>query len=358
MIKNREANALLPWLGEQLIQFYGPFRLLTSRLFLIGLGVIMASIATWFLLPRLMRYLPTDQGRAHAVAGQQSVGKPVGAGVVFVTIFLIVCLLVMPIELRWLGVLGCTLLAMLEGFMDDKSHGGWSELKLGLIDLAISIMGAILVCQFQTFEVWVPLIKTSIFVPPLVFIPFATGLIWLTINATNCTDGVDGLSGSLSALAFVFLGGILYGIVGHQDISRYLLVPLYPDGSTWAMMSFVMVGCLSAYLWYNAFPSALLMGDAGSRPVGFLLGTLVLACGNPFLIFVVAGVILVNGATGLLKVALLRAFKIGIFKTVRYPLHDHVRQKYGWSNTQVLVRFALLQALGSPLLLLLLLKVR
>jgi phospho-N-acetylmuramoyl-pentapeptide-transferase len=85
---------------------------------------------------------------------------------------------------------------------------------------------------------------------------------------------------------------------------------------------------------------------------------LVLACGNPFLIFVVASVVLVNGGTGLVKVALLRFFKVGIFKNVRYPLHDHVRQVEGWSNTQVLVRFMLLQAIGTPLLLVLLFKVR
>ncbi len=349
---------MLPWLGDRLVDTYGPFRLLTSHLFLIGLGVILSSLGTWILLPRLMLRLPTDKGRSFAVGGQQSVGKPVGAGIVFVTVFLVVSLLIMPLEWRFLGILGCVLLAMLEGFYDDKSKGGWSELGLGLVDLVISFMGAVFVSQLQDFQIWLPLIKTPIVVSPWVFIPFATGLIWLTINATNCTDGVDGLSGTLSAFAFVFLGGILYGIVGHKDISAYLLVPHYPDGSIWAMMSFVMVGCLAAYLWYNANPSALLMGDAGSRPVGFLLGTLVLACGNPFLIFVVAGVILVNGATGLLKVALLRAFKIGIFKNVRYPLHDHVRHSHGWSNTQVLVRFALLQALGSPILLLLLLKVR
>jgi phospho-N-acetylmuramoyl-pentapeptide-transferase len=100
------------------------------------------------------------------------------------------------------------------------------------------------------------------------------------------------------------------------------------------------------------------MGDAGSRPIGFLLGVLILSSGNPFLIFVVAGMVLLNGATGLLKVALLRFFKVGIFKQVRYPLHDHVRQQLGWSNTQVLVRFMLLQAFLTPLLLLLLLKVR
>jgi phospho-N-acetylmuramoyl-pentapeptide-transferase len=123
-------------------------------------------------------------------------------------------------------------------------------------------------------------------------------------------------------------------------------------------MAFVMVGCLAGYLWYNSYPSAVLMGDAGSRPMGLLLGMLVMAGGNPFLIVVVAGVVLINGATGLLKVALLRFFKIGIFKTVRYPLHDHMRHTEGWSNTQVLVRFMLLQALFTPLLLVLLFKVR
>ncbi len=259
---------------------------------------------------------------------------------------------------RFLGVLGGILLASVEGFLDDRSRKGWSELELGIMDLAISVLGAVAVCQLNTFELWLPLVKTPVMISPWLFIPLATGLIWLTINATNCTDGVDGLSGSLSAVAFVFLGGILYGVVGHQDIATYLLVPHYPDGADWGMMGFLMVGCLAGYLWHNAQPSAVLMGDAGSRPLGFLLGVLVLASGNPFLVFVVAGVVLVNGATGLLKVAVMRFFKVNLFKSVRYPLHDHVRYCLGWSNTQVLVRFVLLQALGTPLFLLLLLKVR
>ncbi len=349
---------MLQWLGQQLEPIYGPFRLLTAHSFLIGMGVLMAALATWYLLPRLAHNLPTDKGRTFAVGAQQSVGKPVGAGIIFIIVFLVVCLLVMPLELEFLGILLCTALAMIEGFMDDRSHGGWSELKLGIMDLVISVLGAIVLCEFNTYTIWLPLIKTTFYLSPWVFIPLATGLIWLTINATNCTDGVDGLSGSLSAIAFLTLGAILYGIVGHEAISAYLLVPHYPEGAMWAIMSFIMVGCLAAYLWYNAYPSAMLMGDAGSRPIGFLVAVLVLAAGNPFLILVVAFVILVNGATGLLKVALLRTFKIGIFKSVRYPLHDHVRQKYGWSNTQVLVRFVLLQAMWAPLLLLLMLKVR
>jgi phospho-N-acetylmuramoyl-pentapeptide-transferase len=83
-----------------------------------------------------------------------------------------------------------------------------------------------------------------------------------------------------------------------------------------------------------------------------------LATGNPVLILVVAGVVLANGATGLLKVSLLRFFRVGIFRGVRYPLHDHARQNLGWSDSQVLLRFVLLQAIGTPLLLLLVLKIR
>jgi phospho-N-acetylmuramoyl-pentapeptide-transferase len=349
---------LFPWLGEHLVEVYGPFRLLNSYLFLAGIGATMAAVLTWFLLPKLWRYLPTDGGRTHAVGAQESKGKPVSAGLVFISVFVLVALLVLPHEWRFVGVLACVLLSMVEGYLDDRTPGGWGEYRLGLADLGISLLGAFIFSRCEPVVMWLPLLKTPLTVTPWVFIPLATVLLWLSINATNCTDGVDGLSGSLLILAFTYLGGILYGILGHQGISAYLLVPHYPDGAVWGIMAFVMVGALGGYLWYNANPSLVLMGDAGSRPMGLLLGMLVLASGNPFLILVVAGVVLVNGGTGLLKVALLRFFKIGIFKNVRYPLHDHVRQVEGWSNTQVLVRFMLVQAIGTPLLLVLLFKVR
>jgi phospho-N-acetylmuramoyl-pentapeptide-transferase len=349
---------LLHWLGYQLVEIYGPFRLLKSHLFLIGFGAALAAILTWYLLPKLWSRLPSDQGRQHAVGASQSVGKPVGAGIIFVPVFVLVCLLVLPLDWRFLEVLAVMLLVMLEGYLDDRTPGGWSEVQLGIFDLGIALLGAIILCQFQAVQIWLPVIKAEVLLPAWAFIPLATGLIWLTTNATNCTDGVDGLSGSLSAVAFLYLGGVLYGILGHPGISEYLLVPYYPDGNAWATLGFVMTGCLGGYLWHNAPPSLVLMGDAGSRPVGFLMGMLVLASGNPFLILVVSGVILANGATGLLKVFLLRFFKIGIFKKVRYPLHDHVRREKGWSNSQVLVRFVLLQMVLTPLLLLFLFKVR
>jgi phospho-N-acetylmuramoyl-pentapeptide-transferase len=349
---------LLPWLGESLTHIFGPFRLLTSYLFLAGFGTALAALATGHVLPRLWCRLPTDRGRAFAIEAERSLGKPVGAGAIFIPVYLIVCLLVVPFGWPYLAALGCLLLAMLVGFLDDRTPGGWSEYRLGALDFGLALLGALIICPLKPMEIWLPLLKTPFVIAPLVYLPLATALIWLTINATNCTDGVDGLSGSLSALAFVALGGILYGVVGHQEIARYLLVPHYADGAGWGLMAFLMVGCLAGYLWHNGYPSAVLMGDAGSRPLGFLLGMLVLAGGNPFLIVVVAGVVLVNGTPGLLKVALLRYFRIGILKEVRCPLHDHCRHKNGWSNTQVLMRFMLVQAVGMPILFVLLLKVR
>ena len=349
---------MLYFLGQALADVAGPFRLLVSHIFLAGLGTALGALMTWWLLPRFWRLLPRDRGREYAIDAGESVGKPIAAGILFVPVFVLLCLLVVPFDWKFVGVLACVVGAMLAGYLDDLSEQGWSEYRLGTIDLIVALVASVMICGLEPFTIWLPVFKNPVLVAPWVFIPVATMLIWVSINATNCTDGVDGLSGSLSGMGLLFLGAILYGIVGHADIAAYLLVPHYSQGADWAIMAFVMVGCLAGYLWHNSYPSAVLMGDAGSRPVGLVLGVLVLACGNPFLILVVAFVVLVNGATGLIKVGLLRFFKIGIFGQIRYPLHDHVRHNLGWSNTQVLVRFMLLQALCTPILLVLLLKIR
>ncbi|MDH5737811.1 MAG: phospho-N-acetylmuramoyl-pentapeptide-transferase [Gammaproteobacteria bacterium] len=349
---------MLYYLGQILSEYAGPFRLLTSYIFLAGLGTALATVITWVLLPRIWDKLPRDKGRAHAVDAEKSIGKPISGGVVFIPVFVLISLLVVPFSWKFTGILLCVLAAMTVGFLDDKSRGGWSEYRLGALDLVLALISSIIICQMESYPVWIPLYKEVIHLHPALFIPMSTVLIWTAINATNCTDGVDGLSASLSSMGILFLGLILYGVVGHADIAGYLLVPHYPEGADWAIMAFTLVGALSAYLWYNSYPSAVLMGDAGSRPVGFLLGVFVLATGNPFLILVVAFMVLVNGATGMIKVALLRFFKIGIFGKVRYPLHDHVRHNLGWSNSQVLVRFMLIQAVGTPILMVMLLKIR
>ncbi len=350
---------MLPWLGQVLTPIYGPFRLFNSYLFLAGLGAALGAMATVLLLPRFWKWLPRDNGRIHAVDGLNAKGKPCSAGVIFIAILVLVCILVILFIWQIIGILARLMLAMLEGHLDDMNkNGGINEYVLGAVDLGISLMAALILSGFEDKVIWLPLIKTPVTLSLWVYVPLATGILWTMINATNCTDGVDGLSASLSILAFIYLGGILYVIVGHTGISQYLLVPHYIDGADWALIAFAMVGCLGGYLWHNSLPSSVLMGDAGSRPMGLLLGLLAMISGNPFLVFVVTGVVLLNGATGLLKVALLRFFNISTFKNIRYPLHDHARHNLDWSDTQVLVRFVLLQAVGTPLLLVLLFKVR
>ena len=349
---------MLYWLGGQLQGIWGPLRLLSSPLFLAAFGPALAAALTWRLLPRFWGRMPPDHGKVFAVDGTKSQGKPTGTGLIFVIIYAVVCLLVAPPTPVFLQMLGCIFLAMLSGFLDDASETPWHEYKKAALDLGIVVLAALVFCQLKPVEWWLPFTKQVYSVPVWLFIPLAVALLWLSINATNCTDGVDGLCGSLCSLALLYLGGFLIIVVGQAGISRTLLVPHTTEAVGWAILAFTMIGALASYLWYNANPSLILMGDAGSRALGLLLGVLVLATGNPFVILAVAGVILVNGATGLVKVSLKRFLNIEFLWNIRFPLHDHMRKNLNWSIPQVLVRFVLIQALLTPLLLLIFIKAR
>jgi phospho-N-acetylmuramoyl-pentapeptide-transferase len=387
---------MLPFLAPYLTPLWGPFRLLGSNLVLIGFGTLATAFLTWWLLPRCFAKLPRDQGKPFVKEGEEAKGKPTGAGVVFTAVFVAVLVLVLPPSLPMWALTVCLVLCMLTGYGDDCAEKHWSELRKGTLDLAVAFLASLVLCQGQDVTLWWPLVKGSapdgsFAIPVWVYVPLATVLLWWSINATNCTDGVDGLAGSLTLLSLFYLGGFLYGIVGHVDVARYLLLSHRPDGARWAILVFAAAGGLAGYVWHNAKPSAVLMGDAGSRFLGLLVGLAVLAAGNPFLVLVVAPVVLVNGGTGLVKLLLLRFFgKLGfdvrppagsivnaavrnvataeetarqslpvrLLHRYRFPLHDHCRKRLEWSDPQVLVRFMLLQALLTPILFGLLVKLR
>ena len=149
---------------------------------------------------------------------------------------------------------------------------------------------------------------------------------------TNCADGVDGLSGTL---VLITLGTFLV-------IDNILKV----SGDFNTLILLFMV-CILAYLWFNATPSKLMMGDAGSRAMGIFISIAALKSGSPILFIPVAIVLILDGGLGLVKVTLIRAFKIYILKNTRTPLHDHVRKVMGWSNTQTVFRFAIIQIVVS-----------
>jgi phospho-N-acetylmuramoyl-pentapeptide-transferase len=349
---------MLSWVEQAFGHLWGPLRLFSSFFFLAGVGYATAAVATWLLLPRLWDRLPRDRGRAFAVNAEQSVGKPMSAGLIFVSVFIVVSLIFVPLDARAIRTLPFVAAAMLVGAVDDRTPGGLSEYRLAVLDLIVAIGVAAVILGFGDSAIWLPGWKDAITLPAWLSLPLATGVIWLSINATNCSDGVDGVSGSLSGTAILLLGGLLYAVIGNTDVASHLNIPPNIGGANWAIMAFIMVGAVSGYLWYNAPPSTVLMGDAGSRPLGLLIGMLVVATGNPLFLLLVGTVILANGATGLVKVAITRFLGIRVLSRIRFPLHDHCRKNLGWSNSQVLVRFMLLHLGVSALLVTLALKVR
>jgi len=348
---------MLNWIYVTLGHVWGPLRLFDSFFFLAAIGFACCALVTWVILPKLWAALPTDRGRAFAINAEQSVGKPLSAGLIFVSVFCVASLIFVPLGARSLLTLPFILAAMIVGYLDDR-RGGFSEYQLAAMDLAIAVGASMVIYGMQPVTIWLPGWRDTILLSPWIATPVATGIIWLSINATNCSDGVDGVSGSLTATALLLLGGLLYAVIGNEVVAQHLRIPVNPEGASWAIMAFLMVGAIAGYLWYNAAPSLVLMGDAGSRPIGLLIGMLVVATNNPLFLLLIGSVLLLNGATGLVKVALMRFFGLRVLGGVRFPLHDHCRKELGWSNSQVLVRFMLVHLGVSALLVILALKVR
>jgi len=358
---------MLFYLGEYLKEFFGPARLLQSYTVLIAIALYLGFFLSRKLIPKFYNKLPHDRGREFAIkeTSDAAKGKPTGSGIVFITIFVVLCFLLVPFSLFRSLILILTWLTMLTGYLDDRSVTSWGEYLKGLLDLLISVSASVVLYYgLKSTSVdgvvsfWLPFVSHTIQVNPVVYVVISTIMLWASINTTNCTDGVDGLSATLVLIALITLGVIFYFILGHVGISSYLLVPHLSGGANWAVMIFALAGVLMGYLWHNAYPSKVLMGDAGSRALGFFIGVCVMLSGNPFLIFATSSIIFINGGMGLLKVALLRFFKIHIFQNIRFPLHDHMRQKRNWSATQVLVKFMILQILITVAIVGLLFKVR
>ena len=349
---------MLVFLGTLFEPYYGPFRLFTSHLFLLLFGASVAFWLTWRILPVGFGWLPRDRGRAHAVNGHEAHGKPTGAGCIFISLCCGLAVCVMPAVGSHYLLLGLTWLAMVTGFLDDRSALPWGELRKGCLDLALAISAALILTWNTVPTLWLPFTTTILTLSREGFVIMATVIIWGMINTTNCSDGVDGLSGTLVGIAGICLTALLYGVLGHADFARYLRIPYSSTAASWAICLFTFVGGLGGYVWHNAYPSRVLMGDAGSRALGFLLGVTIVKTGNPCVLIVTSSLLWINGGAGLLKLACLRLFRIHLFPHIRCPLHDYFRHVKGWSNTQVMIRFTLAQILITGVLFVILLKIR
>ena len=248
--------------------------------------ILLAGIAAAFLCSFLgirfgMSSLPRDGGRKFAVNGALSKGKPRGAGLIFVAAFTVCGVLFVPFTAENLIYILLVVGGMMSGYLDDASEKPWGEYKKGLIDLVIALAGSFTYVNFNGSTIRIPFTELSVTLPRWLYILLGVVLIWTAINVTNC--------------------------------------------------------------WFNASPSILMMGDAGSRAMGLFIAFAAMKSGNPLLYIPLALVTILDGGLGLLKISLKRFLKISILKNTRTPLHDHARKNKGWSDPQTVYRFAIIQ---------------
>lgn len=289
--------------------------------------MLCSFLIAFFSLKFFKRILPKDQGRAFAVNGALSEGKPRGAGIIFVTSFTLCTALFYPLDIENIIYLVLVYAAMLSGYFDDAAETPWGNLKKGLIDLVISLGIAFTYYFYNGSQVKLYITDSTFTIPAPLFIILAGVLVWTAINVTNCTDGVDGLCGSLV-----------------MTVLLPLAFMVTKSGAADMLLPMIMFVTLAAYLWFNCSPSKMLMGDAGSRALGVFLAVMFLKTAAPFAFIPMAIVIILDGGLGLLKLSFRRFLKIKNFmEGIRTPLHDHARKNKGWSDTQVVIRFTILQ---------------
>ena len=275
-----------------------------------ALGFLLAFALTALMDSMFRERLPHDHGRAFAVNGELSKGKARGSGLIFVLCIALVTLAVVPFRVEYLIYTALLIASMLSGYFDDAADTAWNEYKKGLIDFVIAVVAGVTYLNFN--GTGVQLLNWAFSIPYPVYLLLIVVLIWASINVVNCTDGVDGLSASL---AVVSIGTFL--LAYWEELGEY------------ATAGVIFIGALLAYLWSNAKPSTLLMGDAGSRAMGFFLAILALKSNHPFAFLLAALVFIVDGSLGILKISFKRFLHISILKKTLTPLHVHVHEPVG-----------------------------
>ncbi len=295
-------------------------------------GILFAFGVTVFITNKLQGFLPKDAGREFAHDGKLSAGKPRGAGIIFVLCFAAAALLFAPLKAEIVIYLILMVVCMITGFLDDASKMPWGEYKKGFLDLCVAALVAMTYLKYNSNTIELALFHMRLTIPSALFAVLIIIMVWVSVNVTNCADGVDGLSGTLTIISLMTI---------------YVINRIFGAGEDFSFLILLFAACILGYLWYNATPSRLMMGDAGSRTMGLFISIAALKTGRPALYLPVALVLILDGGLGLIKVALLRFLKIRILKNTRTPLHDHVRKSWGWSNTQTVFRFAIIQIILS-----------
>ncbi|HEY6369895.1 MAG TPA: phospho-N-acetylmuramoyl-pentapeptide-transferase [Candidatus Sulfotelmatobacter sp.] len=304
------------------------------------------------------QYIREEGPKAH----QKKAGTPTMGGLLIVIAIVVPTLLWADLTNRfvWIAVFSTLAYAAI-GFADDYSKvshrrnlGLTARAKMGL-QIATGIVIASMLIAMQTYGMY----STKLIVPffkqyhpdlvvqswehfphawPLAFLPFmvfVTLLITFSSNAVNLTDGLDGLAIGCTVIAAGALTVLTY-VSGHATFATYLELQRMPQVAELTIFCGAMVGSSIGFLWYNAHPAEVFMGDVGSLALGGAIGTVAVIIKQELLLPFIGGVFVIEAVSVILQVGSYKLRKKRIFKMA--PLHHHF-ELLGWSESKIIVRF-------------------
>jgi phospho-N-acetylmuramoyl-pentapeptide-transferase len=357
---------------KNLESFWGPFRLFEYQTFRAMMAGTTALVGGFLVAPWLLRKLGNMlQPERDKVIMGADIAKN-GAVVPTMGGFLVLLPAVFSVALwvRFNTQVAATLIVYLGmsavGFWDDylkiregDSRGLSERAKLaGLIAVALPAVALLLAMpetRAQTIEIWVPFVKTAV-------VPADTLPLWLGMgvavaffglvtvgasNAVNFTDGLDGLAIGCVIASMLTFGLVAY-LAGHAVFAHYLNIsPVRGAGELAVLVAAVLGGAL-VFLWFNAEPAQIYMGDLGALGLGGLIGAVAFITNHPLLLVLVGGVFVAEATSVIIQRVYFKHTKkkYGIGKRAfkMTPIHHHF-QKEGWANSKIVVRFWLLALL-------------
>ena len=325
------------------------FRYITFR----AGGAFMTALIFGFLFGRpLINVLRRRQGKGQPIRDDGpeghfiKAGTPTMGGLLIVGALLTSTLLWARLDnpFVWL-VLFVTISFAAIGFADDyakvskqnsKGVSGRVRMLLGLLIAAIAGYWATMYHpEALQYKLALPVFKDTLINMGYVFVPFAIIVIVGAANAVNLTDGLDGLAIMPVMIASGTLGVIAYA-VGRVDFSEYLDVHYVPG--TGEILVFVagLIGGGLGFLWYNAPPAAVFMGDTGSLALGGALGAIAVATKHEIVLAIVGGLFVVEALSVIIQVLYFKRTGKRVF--LMAPIHHHYEKK-GWAEPQIVIRF-------------------
>lgn len=187
----------------------------------------------------------------------------------------------------------------------------------------------------------VPFLKDYYIEWGVLYIPFVIFIVMGSSNAVNLTDGLDGLAAGAAAFSFFAFAALAY-LGGHRNFATYLNIPYLPGSGELTVYCMSVVGACLGFLWYNAHPAQIFMGDTGSLSLGGALGTIAILLKKELLLVVIGGIFVAEAVSVILQVGSFKLTKKRIFNMA--PFHHHF-ELLGWSEEKVVVRFWIIAAL-------------